>query len=257
MSKPKLGIDIDEILRAKWLAFDRYYADEFGEDGIKLPFETYELTNHFEFKDTEVVEQFVTDEFLTHEDMQKVSPTEYVVDKETGRASVDDFAFNSEKKFFTAQEMFDKFLYEDYLFEIHGSAPKLYMNADVDMTTFIKLFEQYFDIYFYAKTKKVAIPSTLFFLSKLRIEAKNIFIAYNDDEVWDKFDWIITTDPNILNKKPEGKTTVKLTRMYNAENTADYIEDMGMGGLIAATEEDSTKNLFRDYVVNKLNLKAQ
>jgi len=257
MSKPKLGIDIDEVLRAKWLAFDRYYADEFGEQGIKEPFDTYDLMNHYEFKDTEVVEDFLNEKFLEDENMQKVSPTEYVVNQETGKAGVDDFAFNTEKTMLTAQQVFEKFLYEDFVFEIHGSAPKLYMNADVDMTTFIKLFEKYFDIYFYAKTRKVAIPATLFFLSKMRVEAKNIFIAYDDQEVWDKFDWVLTTDPNILNKKPEGKTTVKLTRIYNADSTADYIEDYGIGGLIAATEEDATKNVFRDYVVNKLNLNAQ
>ena len=34
MSKLKVGIDINEVLRARWLQFDRYYAQEFGEDNL-------------------------------------------------------------------------------------------------------------------------------------------------------------------------------------------------------------------------------
>ncbi len=198
MSKPKLGIDIDEVLRAKWLSFDRYYVDEFGEKdendekNITEPFDTYDLKNHYKFKDTEVVEKYVTDEFLEHEDMKKVSPIEYIVNPETGKASVDDFAFNTEKKFFTAEEMFNKFLYEDYLFEIHAGAPQLYMNADVDLNVFLKLFGEFFDVFFYVTTKTEAIPSTLFFLSKRRLEVRNIKFLKEDNEVWENFDWVIT-----------------------------------------------------------------
>ena len=31
--KLKIGIDINEVLRAKWLQFDKFYAQEFQEDG--------------------------------------------------------------------------------------------------------------------------------------------------------------------------------------------------------------------------------
>lgn len=258
MSKPKLGIDIDEILRAKWLAFDRYYVDEFGEEGVTEPFDTYDLKNHYKFVDTEIVEDFLTEEFLENEDLQKISPKEYVVNEDTGKAAVDDFAFKREKKTMTADEMFEKFLYEDYCYLIHGSAPKLYMNADVDLNVFLKLFSEHFDVYLYARTKKPAIPSTLFFLSKMRIEVKNVLFGYSDQEIWDKLDWVMTTNPDMLENKPEGKTTIKLTRLYNVASPADYTCDSGtvFGLTNREADEESVVGVdeFKKFLNNKLNL---
>lgn len=31
--KLTIGIDIDEVLRAKWIQFDKHYIEEFGEEG--------------------------------------------------------------------------------------------------------------------------------------------------------------------------------------------------------------------------------
>lgn len=258
MNKPKLGIDIDEILRAKMLAFDRYYTDEFGEDGITQPLDTYNLRNHYEFKETEEVTKYVTEEFLEHEDLQKVSPKHYVVDETTGRASIDDFAFNTEKKVYSADEMYHKFLYEDYCLQIHGSAPKIYLNADVDLNVFLKLFGEYFDVSFYAKSKKEAISATLFFLSKMRTEVQHVSILYSDEEIWNKFDWIITTDPDVLLKKPEGKVTIKMTRMWNSDNKADFIpEHPTMFGLTSQDVNDYGQkpiDLFKNFLNDKLKL---
>lgn len=246
MKKLKLAIDIDEVLRAKWLAFDRYYADEFSEEGITEPFNTYELTNHYEFKDTEVVTQVVTEDFLEHEGLQKLSPKEYLINEETGKAPVDDFAFTTETKLYTAQEMFDKFLYEDYVYEIHGSAPKLYMNADVDLNVFMKRYSEYFDFVFYSKTRKEAISATLFFLSKMRLEVKNIQFVYSDEEIWNQVDWILTTDPSTIEAKPEGKIVVKLERPYNLETKADY----SAFGVMTLNEEitEEQPNEFLEFV---------
>lgn len=258
MSKPILGIDIDEILRAKWLAFDRYYVEEFGEEGVTEPFDTYDLRNHYKFVETKETQEFLNDEFLEDEKMQKISPKEYLVDETTGRAAVDHIALRKETKTYTADEMFEKFLYEDYCYEIHGSAPKLYMNADVDINVFLKLFSEYFDVYFYCKTKRAAIPSTLFFLSKTRVEVKNIFFAYTDKEIWEKFDWIITTNPEVLENKPEGKTTIKLTRLYNVVSPADYTCDTGT--ILGLTNQHSDENVltgvveFKKFLNDKLNL---
>lgn len=251
MTKLKLGIDIDEVLRAKWLAFDRYYADEFGEDGIKEPFDTYDLMNHYEFKDTEIVENVLKDEFLEDEKFSKMSPHEYVVDPETGKSPMDDDAFKAEKTFMTAQQVFDKFLYEDYNFEIHGSAPKLYMNADVDLGVFMKRYSEYFDFVLFAKTKAVSIPATLFFLSKMKVECKNVSFVYSNQEIYDQVDWILTTDPTIANEKPNDKIVVLLERLYNENTTADY-KAFGVSALNEAITE-TTSNDFLEFVKNKIN----
>ncbi|HEY6436663.1 MAG TPA: hypothetical protein VIY47_08735, partial [Ignavibacteriaceae bacterium] len=137
------------------------------------------------------------------------------------------------------------------------SAPKLYMNADVDMNTFIRLFGEQFELYFYVKTKKPAIPSTLFFLSKMRIEAKNIMFVYTDEEAWEKLDWIMTTNPDMLDKKPEGKVSIKLTRLYNVANDADYTSEIGTVFGLTSQEADEDGVIpveaFKGFIKYKLN----
>ena len=33
-NKLRIGIDINEVLRSTWLQFDRYYYEQFGNEGI-------------------------------------------------------------------------------------------------------------------------------------------------------------------------------------------------------------------------------
>jgi hypothetical protein len=273
MNKPKLGIDIDEILRAKWVAFDRYYADEFGEqdeDGNPniAPLETYDFKKFYSFKEKEDVSTYLKDEFLENDNFKKLSPTEYVIDEKTGKSVIDDLAFNVEKKMLSGDEVYQKFLYEDFVFEIFGGAPKLYVNADVDLNILLKLLNEYFDVYLFAKDEPVTISATLFFLSKMRCEIKNIFFTNQDNEIWNKLDWVITTNPSTLNSKPENKVTVKIERMFNADSTGDYIPHIiygvneegddvmtSPGGIAGLCTEKNEKdqNAFRQFIIEKLN----
>ena len=56
--KLMIGIDINEVLRAKWIQFDKYYIEEFGEGGAPKgnPY-VYDYFNSYEFKDTVEVEK--------------------------------------------------------------------------------------------------------------------------------------------------------------------------------------------------------
>ena len=245
--KKKLAIDIDEILRAKWLAFDRFYAEEFGEENIKLPFDTYDLKNHYVFKDTEMLETYLKDEFLEDEKLEKLSPTEYVINEETGKAAVDDFIFKSESKTMTADELYNKFLYEDYVFEIHGSCPKTYINADVDLMKFMKLYENYFDFIFFSKTKKEAISPTLFFLSKMRLVVKNISFVYENNEILDQVDWILTTDPSFMDTNYD-KKIIKFKTPYNENNSADY----EINSIKLLIEDLELSNNFEEFIKSNI-----
>lgn len=253
MAKLKLGIDIDEVLRSKWAAFDRFYADEFGEDGIKEPFDTYDYRNHYEFNEKEETTMVLNDSFLTDEKYSKMSPKEYIVDESTGKAPVDEVAFSEEKKTLTPEEVYNQFLYKDYLLEIHGQAPKLYMNADVDIVRFVKQYSEYFDFVFFAKQKPVAIPATLFFLSKMRIATKNIAFVETNEELWSQVDWVVSVDPTIIASKPEGKVAITFTRLYNQGVEADYTS-FGVMRLISTEEDEGNNEVedFTEFIKNKI-----
>ncbi len=147
MEKKVLAIDIDEVIRAKWLQFDRFYATEFGENGIKMPFNTYDLRNHYDFKDT-----VDTVNYLNEDLPDDISPTEYALD-ENGNAAVDHVAFRKKEENVTADQGFNRFLYEDYLVEIFGSSPALYRGLDLHLKEFKHAFQDHLDIAIFSKEK--------------------------------------------------------------------------------------------------------
>ena len=118
MRKIKVGISIDEILRAKWLQFDRYYVQEFGEDGVPDNPYVYDFFNNYKFND--IVEKIK--ELKEPEDTpDDINPIYYEVDKKTGEAPADVFLFKKEQEVkLNAKEVYNRFMYEDFLFEIHG-----------------------------------------------------------------------------------------------------------------------------------------
>ena len=51
---------------------------------------------------------------------------------------------------------------------------------------------------------------------------RNIFFPADSSEIWDRCDVLITADPNLLNNKPEGKTSIRIENDYNKDCEADY-----------------------------------
>lgn len=214
MTKKVLAIDLDEVVRSKWLQFDRLYAVEFGEEGITMPYDTYELRNHFAFKDTTHVQNYLNDELP-----EDVSPIEYMLDSD-GNAPIDSLAFRKKDESFTADQMFNKFLYQDYLVEIFGSAPVLYRGLDLDLRKFKLAFENDVDIILFSAEKNDSISPSLFFLSKIRPIIRKFYFPENAVDIWKEADVVITTDPSIINSKGDKKVVV-LSRPYNLNTQGD------------------------------------
>lgn len=233
MTKLKVGIVVDEVLRAKWLQFDRFYAQEFGEDGIPedQPY-VYDFFNEYKWEDT--VES--TQELKEPEDMpDDINPVHYQVN-ENGEAEADSFLFKKEEKVeLTARQVYNRFMYEDFLFEIHGSAPKLYPQLDLDVNNFLLKYADTVDFTVLSVENRFSIPPTLFFLSKISSRFKKYQFVDKAVDMWKEVDILITTDPEILKiGAPWGKKIVKLTRPYN--------ENMGKPTLEVLQVNDLTHN---------------
>lgn len=211
----RISIDIDEILRSKWIQFDKFYAQEFGEDGI--PEEPYVFDFFKEYKWKDGVEQI---QIMRDDIPEDMSPTEYQVD-ENGKSVADPFLFKTESKKYTAKEQYEKFMYEDFLFEIFGSAPPLYRGLDLHINEFISKFKE-LDITIVSKENFKTIPPTLFFLGKSMMRFKKYKFYDKFEDYWDDCDILITTNPELLVNIPEGKTVIKMKRPYNKEIKSDY-----------------------------------
>lgn len=220
MSKLKVGIDINEILRAKWLQFDRFYVQEYGEDSVPTdqPY-VYDFFKEYKWEDTVEVEK----ELKEPEDMpENINPLEYQV-KENGEADADIFIFKKavETKL-TAKQVYNRFMYEDYVFEIHGSAPAMYRGLDVHLNEFLYKYGDTVDFTLLSVENKFSIPSTLFFLSKITARFPSVRFVDKAEDMWNYVDVLITTDPELLDAgTPDDviyippKHIIKLQRPYN------------------------------------------
>lgn len=212
-NKIKLGIDIDEILRAKWLQFDRYYAMEYGDEGV--PDEPYCFDYFSEYTWEDSLEN---EKVLIEDDdvLNAITPLDYTPD-ENGVVAADLVLFDTKENKITAIEKFNRFMFIDFCFEIFGTAPIMYKGLDTDFNSFHKKFEDFVEIYIISKENKQSIPPTLFFLSKMGCRVNNIKFYNNSADKINDVDILITTDPEILSIKHKGKKIIKLSRPYNME----------------------------------------
>jgi hypothetical protein len=230
MSKLKIGIDINEVLRARWLQFDRFYAQEFGEEEIPEQPYQYDLFLGYPWKDT--VEEIK--EMREPEDTpDNISAIDYQVN-EKGEAPADFMLFKkSERITIPARKVYNRFMYEDYLFEIHGAAPKMYTNMDLDVNNFLQKYEETVDFVVMSVENRFSIPPTLFFLSKISSRFKDYKFLDNSLDMWKHVDVLITTDPLIMGLGvPWGKKLIKLKRPYNENQNVGSLEVLQIADLI-------------------------
>jgi hypothetical protein len=232
--KIRIGIEVDEILRAKWLQFDRFYAQEFGEEGIptEKPLSyTFDYFNTYRWEDT--VEK--VQELKEPEDMpDNISPVHYQVDEKTGEADADSFLFKkAEEVKLTAREVYNRFMYEDYCFEIHASATMMYKGMDLDIKNFLLKYDKSANFTVMSIENHFSIPPTLFFLSKITSRFKEYRFVDEAHQMWDNVDVLITSNPELLKMgTPWGRTLIKVKRPYNENIKAGSLEILQINDLI-------------------------
>jgi hypothetical protein len=214
IKKLRIGIDINEVLRARCLQINRFYAEEFGEEGIPENWYVFDVFKNYKWSDT--IEY--TKDLKEDEDCPKdINPIYYQVDEKTGEAPADYLLFKpKEENKLTAKQIYNRFMYEDYVFEIHASAPIMYRGMDLDIKNFYEKYKNTVEFVIVSKENEFSTPSTLFFLSKMMCRFPKYIL--NGENMWDSIDILVTTDPDILDGViPEDKNVIKLIRPYNEE----------------------------------------
>lgn len=162
----------------------RYLPDDVESDGeiarlqsivnekIKYPIDTYDLKNHFMFKDNDEYENFVK---------------------------------------------------KDYVFEIYGSASPIPKSMD-KINKLQKLGESNnsYEIVLFSNEEDQAIQATYHFLAKSACRVKKIMFEKDVSRIWDYCDIIVSDNPEILETKPKGKLSIKISADYNQYDKSDY-----------------------------------
>lgn len=135
---------------------------------------------------------------------------------------------NLEKVFpFENKTEYNRFVYQDYPFELFGKCDAMSKETPAALTLWVNKIkdidtEEPIDIMIVSAMEYgLSIQSSYFFLSKLGCKVREVYFPTDSLTIWDKCDVLVTANPKLLENKPEGKISIKITADYNTENVAD------------------------------------
>jgi len=194
----RVGISIDGVLRDLFNQIEethkKYFPTEEGEEQIEI--KDYDFEKWITFPKEEVTQgemefnpNFSEDEFLESEQNTELSET-------------------------VKQTTIDEFLYEKCTVEIFGYADEMVKSA-VETINQLILENPQHEFYIISREGGLAIPSTLFFLSKTKSICSNIKFVTEHSKVWDYVDVMITDHPKVANSVPKGKLVLLIDKEFN------------------------------------------
>jgi hypothetical protein len=127
------------------------------------------------------------------------------------------FSFKNKDELFS-------FMYEEYTMELFGHSPS------TEMTTFNILNDIYYnlrdkyDLLIVSDEIVKSKPATLFFLAKFGclLEKVLFFSEITKENMWNEVDILVTSNPDLILNKPEGKVVIKYNTEYNKNINCDF-----------------------------------
>lgn len=173
---------------------------------------------------------FTLDDVLRNKTVQIGKIYKKYIDPDIDLESLDFSTNNYEKIFnFESRKEYEKFLYEDFVFEIFAEATACEKTLDKKLNLWLIEQENNEDLQDELKIAfsnpmefNASIGYTYFFLSKMATRIREVFLPSDSSEIWERSDVLVTADPKLIQNKPEGKTVIKIENDYNRNLTADY-----------------------------------
>ena len=143
-----------------------------------------------------------------------------------------DFSTNDYCKIFNfkSKNEYNKFLYEDYVFQIFAEADACENQLGLNLNKWLLKLndidedeDEPVDVMLSNINEfNISIAFTYFFLSKIGTRIRKVFFPIDKKEIWDNCDVLVTANPELLNDKPEDKKTIKINTDYNSECKSDF-----------------------------------
>lgn len=124
---------------------------------------------------------------------------------------------------FQSEDEFKNFLFIEFAMEIFGHSAPVYSGVFRDLADLLKDHKE-LEITIVSDELGKGKPATLFFLSKnsCYVNDYSFYRKQNLPEKWEECDIWITSDCEVINTKPDGKTVIKVLTDYNKELESDY-----------------------------------
>lgn len=134
-------------------------------------------------------------------------------------------SFNMSEVFHFDDPMdYQRFVYEDFAFELFGRADMMSKNLDAIFTDWSQNVLRNLDVdedpevmFFSPFEYGLTITSTFAFLSAHTFRVREVYFPVDSMTIYDRSDIVITTNPNLIENCPEGKTVIKINAPYNKD----------------------------------------
>ena len=129
---------------------------------------------------------------------------------------------------FESKQEYQKFLYDDYVFEIFAEADPVEKMLDKKLNLWLlsladEEVDEPIDVILTNPFEfNASIGFTHFFLSKIATRIRETFFPLDSSTIWDRCDVLVTAEPKLIKEKPEGKIVIKIETDYNKDLDADY-----------------------------------
>lgn len=182
---------------------------------MKIAFDVNGVLRDTFLKAEQVYQRFMIDDYISEEGEDKFN---YELNLPvTSMNLIEHFKFSN------TDDLYD-FFYVDFPMQIFGHAPSVSANTFTILNEIYQQLRDDHELYVISDEIQKSKPATLFFISKYGclIENYMFYSKVSFEKVWNSFDIIITSNPEILDSKPEGKITVKFLTTYNEKIPSDY-----------------------------------
>jgi len=231
----KVGINIDGVVRDFYSQFDKQYRKVFVHNPALV------ATN----EESHTFREYTEEEEKTMDEQIKAKERELITLPVNSFELLNHYKFNSQtiemSKFiemdnkeginyapieYTPKQNLEKFMYEDYPFQIFGMADEYPGAMDaINKIQSIGLQSGKFEVILLSTHKGKAISATYSFLGKANCRIRKIEFIASDAEKWDFCDVVIDVIPETFQTKPKGKTSIKINHLFNQWDAADYSFD--------------------------------
>lgn len=167
-------------------------AEKKEKEMISLPVNSDDLLNHYRFEETKM-------DFI-----------------QTADGKEDD-------KIVSPKEALQKFIYEDYPFQIFGGAQE-YDGAN-EMVNRIQGYgrqKEFFNVVLLSTAQKQAIPATYHFLARCHSRAKSVVFVEREEDKWEHCDVLIDANPRAIQAVPVDKFVIRILRDWNQYDDIEF-----------------------------------
>lgn len=193
----RIGIEINGVLRDTIEKFKQIYQKHLIDN----------------YQDEFIGQTFKIDLSGNTEENEIPEPFKYeIINDVTSLDLMNHFSFQNKEELYS-------FMYEEYTMELFGHAPSTEMNTFNVLNDLYYELRDKFNLLIVSDEIGKSKPASLFFLAKFGclLEKVMFYSEITKKNMWDEVDLLITSNPDLILNKPEGKTVIKFVRDYNKD----------------------------------------